>query len=220
MIDKYEKKRYYIDPSTIPNLKSSSTMSQSTSHPSLSSPPQPHSHSHSQPSIPPLPKSTLRTTQVKQITLTNGSGPHPTSSTPSTRTNHTTSSCLPPPTSFQPDFKLAPKDPFSSSCKNSSQSQQQPSFANFDNAVFSSVQQAPPCTQMRTSASCHLDMFSDLLLSSYKPALHNTCSVSSNLNRWSEYFSAPISVCVPFTHHFVFRIFPFSQSSDFLQFSV
>uniref|UniRef100_A0A8D8V2B9 Arf-GAP domain and FG repeat-containing protein 1 n=2 Tax=Cacopsylla melanoneura TaxID=428564 RepID=A0A8D8V2B9_9HEMI len=174
MIDKYEKKRYYIDPSTIPNLKSSSTMS--TSHPSLSSPPQPHPHPQS---IHHLPKSTLRTTQ---ITLTNGSGPSPTSSTSSTRTNNTST-----PASFQPDFKLAPKDPFSSSSKNSQhpQQQQQPSFANFDNAVFSSVQQAPPCTQMRTSASCHLDMFSDLLLSSYKPALHNTCSVSSNLNRWS-----------------------------------
>ncbi|KAI5704577.1 hypothetical protein M8J75_006806 [Diaphorina citri] len=185
MIDKYEKKRYYIDPSTIPNLKPSTA--QSTSQPPVTSTTQQSSQVVHPKSIP------LRTTQ---ITLTNGSA-HP-SSTSSTSSSTST---LPPPSSqsslFQADFKLAPKDPFASSNGTSvprnsrgqqSQpqpaAQQQPSFANFDNAVFSSVQQAPPYTQMKTSSSCHLDMFSDLLMSSYKPSLHNTSSFSSNLNRW------------------------------------
>ncbi|XP_026680443.1 arf-GAP domain and FG repeat-containing protein 1 isoform X2 [Diaphorina citri] len=142
MIDKYEKKRYYIDPSTIPNLKPSTA--QSTSQPPVTSTTQQSSQVVHPKSIP------LRTTQ---ITLTNGSA-HP-SSTSSTSSSTST---LPPPSSqsslFQADFKLAPKDPFASSNGTSvprnsrgqqSQpqpaAQQQPSFANFDNAVFSSVQQ-------------------------------------------------------------------------------
>ncbi|XP_026688360.1 putative protein TPRXL [Diaphorina citri] len=189
--------RYYIDPSTIPNLKPSTA--QSTSQPPVTSTTQQSSQVVHPKSIP------LRTTQ---ITLTNGSA-HP-SSTSSTSSSTST---LPPPSSqsslFQADFKLAPKDPFASSNGTSvprnsrgqqSQpqpaAQQQPSFANFDNAVFSSVQQAPPYTQMKTSSSCHLDMFSDLLMSSYKPSLHNTSSFSSNLNRWSEYFFALLVVDV------------------------
>lgn len=168
MIDKYERKRYYIDPSTL----SSSCKPTTQPQPPTTSTPSTQAHSISK-AIP------LRTTQ---ITLTNGSTPSTTSSsrvpnqsngtstmfpsstaTPATcSSNNNTSSAL-----FQVDFNNAPKDPFSSNTTNSSSSsviqrnsnsrnsqsqqaqpqQQQPSFANFDNAVFLSVQSIAGMTE-------------------------------------------------------------------------